>query len=100
MNSFMLGNHSVGRPIHRRAIKECSKDISRDWVNSLACRLTHDIQIIVNTFVRYNYFSKLESLININEYAKAKKKICVFPVTRPTLIFPSDPKVFIGIPKK
>ena len=33
-------------------------------------------------------------------YDKAKKKkICVFPVTRPTLIFPSDPKVFIGIPK-
>ena len=29
-----------------------------------------------------------------------KNKICVFPVTRPTLIFPSDPKVFIGIPKK
>ena len=26
--------------------------------------------------------------------------ICVFPVTRPTLIFPSDPKVFIGIQKK
>ena len=24
----------------------------------------------------------------------------MFPVTRPTLIFPSDPKVFIGIPKK
>ena len=31
---------------------------------------------------------------------RPKKKICVFPVTRPTLIFPSDPKVFIGIPKK
>ena len=31
---------------------------------------------------------------------EAKKKICVFPVTRPTLIFSSDPKVFIGIPKK
>ena len=27
------------------------------------------------------------------------KKICVFPVTGPTLIFPSDPKVFIGIKK-
>ena len=26
-----------------------------------------------------------------------KKKICVFPVTQPTLIYPSDPKVFIGI---
>ena len=35
-----------------------------------------------------------------HRYIKAKKKICVFPVTRPTLIFPSDPKVFIGIPKK
>ena len=31
---------------------------------------------------------------------RPKKKICVFPVTRPTLIFPSDPKVFIGISKK
>ena len=31
---------------------------------------------------------------------RPKKEICVFPVTRPTLIFPSDPKVFIGIPKK
>ena len=31
--------------------------------------------------------------------SKAKKK-CVFPVTRQTLIFQSDPKVFIGIPKK
>ena len=30
---------------------------------------------------------------------RPKKNICVFPVTRPTLIFPSDPKVFIGIPK-
>ena len=29
-----------------------------------------------------------------------KKYIYVFPVTRPTLIFPSDPKVFIGIQKK
>ena len=33
-------------------------------------------------------------------FIRPKKKICVFPVTRPTLFFPSDPKVFIGIPKK
>ena len=33
-------------------------------------------------------------------FLRPKKNICVFPVTRPTLIFPSDPKVFIGIPKK
>ena len=69
MNSFRLGHHRVGRPILRRAIKECSKDISRDWVNHLACRLTHDIQIIANTFVTYYYFSKLVSLTNIIEYA-------------------------------
>ena len=31
---------------------------------------------------------------------RPKKEICVFPVTRPTLFFPSDPKVFIGIPIK
>ena len=31
---------------------------------------------------------------------RPKKEICVFPVTRPTLFFPSDPKVIIGIPKK
>ena len=36
-------------------------------------------------------------LIVVNK-VRPKKKICVFPVTRPTLIFPSDPKVFIGIP--
>ena len=35
-----------------------------------------------------------------NKDHKAKKYICVFPVTRPTIIFSSDPKVYIGIPKK
>ena len=29
-----------------------------------------------------------------------KKKICVFPVTRPTLIFCCDPKVFIAFEDK
>ena len=38
--------------------------------------------------------------VHRKSFDKAKKKICVFPVTRPTLFFPSDPKVFIGIPKK
>ena len=36
----------------------------------------------------------------IKLHVMQKKKMCVLPVTRPTLIFPSDPKVFIGIPKK
>ena len=33
-------------------------------------------------------------------YIYSAKNIYVFPVTRPTLIFPSDLRVFIGIPKK
>ena len=50
-------------------LKSAAKISAVIWVNHLACRLTHDIQIIANTFVKYYYFSKLVSLININEYA-------------------------------
>ena len=32
INSFMSGHHCVWRPTHRRAIKEGSKVINRDWV--------------------------------------------------------------------
>ena len=39
-----------------------------------------------------------DDLLLPQSFSLAKNKICVFPVTRPTLIFPSDPKVFIGIP--
>ena len=28
------GHHGVWHPIHRRAIKECSIAINRDWVNN------------------------------------------------------------------
>ena len=44
--------------------------------------------------------SEKEVFFHVIHIIRQKKKICVFPVTRPTLIFPSDPKVFIGIPKK
>ena len=49
--------------------------------------------VVTKEVVTFERFEPLSSL-------RPKKKICVFPVTRPTLIFPSDPKVFIGIPKK
>ena len=39
------------------------------------------------------------SLINTLLFRR-KKKICVFPVTRPTLIFCCDPKVFIAFEDK
>ena len=44
-------------------------------------------------------FAYLLTWVTQTSHGKAKKNMCVFPVTRPTLIFPSDPKVFIGIPK-
>ena len=44
----------------------------------------------------------VKSFNNLNlkyQAFRPKKNICVFPVTRPTIIFPSDPKIFIGIKK-
>ena len=36
-----------------------------------------------------------------NSFLQAKKKkLCLFPVTRPTLIFGPDPKVFIALDDK
>ena len=62
-----------------------------------------------NTTIYFGFQLKLKELLTsvvpawviltILIIIRPKKNICVFPVTRPTLIFPSDPKVFIGIPK-
>ena len=53
------GHHWVWRPTHRHAIKEGSKVINRDWVKHLACRLSHYIYVISNTFVTNDNFSEL-----------------------------------------
>jgi hypothetical protein len=42
------------------------------------------------------FFNFLEKTLE-NCYAKKKKKYCVFPVSRPTLIFGADPKLFFDI---
>ena len=47
-----------------RGIKEGSKVINRDWVKHQACRLSHYIYVISNTFVTYVIFSKLIRKIN------------------------------------
>ena len=62
-----------------------------DWANAFAD------QLLLGNFsvLLFNRSFHTYSLV-----IRQKKNICVFPVTRPTLIFPSDPKVFIGIPKK
>ena len=42
---------------HRRAIKEETIAINRDWVQNQACRLSHDIQVISNPYITlYNLF--------------------------------------------
>ena len=61
---FTTNHHWVWRPTHRRAIKEGSKVINRDWVKHLACRLSHYIYVISNTFVTNDNFSKLIRKIN------------------------------------
>ena len=74
------GHHRVWRPMYRCAIKECSKAINRDLVNNWACRLSHYIEIIPNTFVTPYYFSKRRQksvipLIFLNMYTKPPKNL-------------------------
>ena len=44
---------------HRRAIKEATIAINRDWVNNQACTLSHDIQVISNIFITFDYHFEL-----------------------------------------
>ena len=46
-------------PIRRRAIKEGTKDVNRDWVNHEACSLSHNIHVVVGYFITNDYFSQL-----------------------------------------
>ena len=41
-------------------------------------------------------YSSVNNINDIYSSIRRKKKICVFPVTRPTPIFCCDPKVFIA----
>ena len=62
INGFMSGpslSLTPDPPPPRRAIKEGSKVINRDWVKHLACRLSHYIYVISNTFVTNDNFSEL-----------------------------------------
>ena len=43
----------------RRAIKEGSKVVNRDWVNYQACSLSHNIYIVVGSFIMNDYLFKL-----------------------------------------
>ena len=43
------GHHRARRPTHRRATKEGSKAINRDWAKHQACRLPHHIHVTPNT---------------------------------------------------
>ena len=55
---------------------------------------------VIKTFMSKNRM-RCNTREGVDEYStgvRPKEKICVFPVSRPTLIFSSDPKVFIRIP--
>ena len=65
--------HRVWTPTHRRAIKEDSKIVNRDWVNHQACRLSHHIYIIAYAFVSHDNFLKL---IRYDFYANHPLTFC------------------------
>ena len=76
INSFMSGPSLSLTPDPRRAIKEGSKVINRDWAKHKACRLSHYIYVISNTFVTNDNFSELIRKINptynfLNLYTKS-----------------------------
>ena len=58
------GHHWAWHPIHRRATKEGSKATNRDWAKHQACRLSHYIYVISNTFVTNDNFTELITKIN------------------------------------
>ena len=51
--------HSVWGPTRRRAIKEGSKVVNRDWVHHKTCSLSHNIYLVASSFITNGYFSKL-----------------------------------------
>ena len=66
INSFKSGPSFCLTPDPRRAIKEGSKVINRDWFNHYACYLSHYIYVICNTFVTYEFLSELIRKISPN----------------------------------
>ena len=63
INSFMSGP-SLSLTPDPPARNSRVKFINRDWVKHYACRLSHYIYIISNTFVTYDNFSELIRKIN------------------------------------
>ena len=43
------------RMTHRRAIKEETIAINRDWVHNQACRLPHDIHVVSHPLITFIY---------------------------------------------
>ena len=74
--------------------------------NPWTCNLTH-YRLVNLQWFHFKYpsvpspFYFVKSDYNwFDSNLRRKKKICVFPVTRPTLIFCCDPKVFIAFEDK
>ena len=62
-------NRTVLGRSHRRAIKESSKVVNRDWVNNQAYGLSHKINAVSGSFISNGYFPKLiRKIIPINHF--------------------------------
>ena len=61
-------HHRIWGLTRRRAIKEGSKVINRDWVNNYACSLSYNIYVVPNLFISKNDFTKLGSEVIASIY--------------------------------
>ena len=63
-----LGRHRVCGPTRRRATKEGSKVINRNWVNYNVCSLSYYIYVVPNLYMSKNDFMKLSAKIFASIY--------------------------------
>ena len=64
----VFGPEPLLSPTRRRATKEVSKVINRDWVNYHACSLSYYIYVVLNLYISKNDFTKLSTKIIATMY--------------------------------
>ena len=67
--------HKVWGTTSRRAIKEGSKVVNRDWVNHQACTLSHNMYVVSSSFITNDIFNGSEKSFRpkyfLNFYTKS-----------------------------
>ena len=59
IKALRQSRHRVRGLVNRRAIKEKTIAINRDWVSNQACRLSHNIHFISNLYIAFDNLFEL-----------------------------------------